>query len=308
MGHAIASEASEVRAEVRDFLRGSNFMQCGAVITDLDGTAVHEVDDRVYIPRDVELGLKRLHDCDRPVVINTMRFPRSVIDAFGAEWYRITGAAVPLVALNGSQIGRLVSAPDGSLMFEQIASSTLTPGELDELLVGVESMVGQGEADDLLVFFYPRDWRIAEVIYTPERSRVAATMDKYRSAHEVFTGPLRALRDRLMSTEVCLVFLLNDAPEDRRMAYQHTERTRFVTHEGVDKRHGALQIAQHLGIDLEHSVGAGDAETDTFLSAVGLAAIVGNADLDFKGVHGTLRLPDPHAWGRVLFDLGQGID
>ena len=307
MARPSASEEPAVRAEVREFLRRSQFMERGAVITDLDGTAVHEVEGRVYLPLEVEVGLKQMHERGRRVVINTMRFPRSVLDAFAVQWYRITAAPIPLVSLNGSQIGYLVSAPDGSLMFEQIASYPLTPGELDELLIGIEAMVQQGAADDLLVFFYPRDWRIAEVIYTPGRSRLAATMDKYRSADEVFSGPVQALRDRLMSTEVCLVFLLNDAPEDRRMAYQHTERTRFVTHQGVDKRHGALQIARHLGIDLEHSVGAGDAETDTFLSAVGLAAIVGNADLDFKGVHGTLRLPDPLAWGRVLFKLGQGV-
>jgi hydroxymethylpyrimidine pyrophosphatase-like HAD family hydrolase len=303
-----ASETSAVRAEVRDFLRRSHFMERGAVLTDLDGTAVHELEGRVYIPLEVERGLKRMHDLGRSVVINTMRFPRSVLDAFGVEWYRVTASPIPLVSLNGSQIGYLVIAPDGTLMFEQIASYTLTPGELDELLIGVEAMVHEGAADDLLVFFYPRDWHIAEVIYTPVRGRLAATIDKYRSAHEVFCGPVQALRDRLMSTEVCLVFLLNDAPQDRLMAYQHTERTRFLTHEGVDKRHGALQIARHLGIDLEHSVGAGNAETDNFLSAVGLAAIVGNADLDFKGVHGTLRLPDPLAWGRVLFELGRGVD
>jgi hydroxymethylpyrimidine pyrophosphatase-like HAD family hydrolase len=307
MPHPSASHASAVHAEVQDFLRRSHFMEGGAVITDLDGTAVHEVEGRVYIPPEVELGLKRLHDRGRSVVINTMRFPRSVIDAFGVEWHRITAAPIPLVSLNGSQIGILASAPNGTLMYEQIASSTLTPGEIDELLIGIEAMVHAGAADDLLVFFYPRDWRTAEVIYTPLRSRLAATIDKYRSAHEVFCGPAQALRERLMSTEVCLVFLLDDAPQDRRMAYQHTERTRFVTHAGVDKRLGALQIARHLGIDLEHSVGAGDAETDNFLSAVGLAAIVGNADLDFKGVHSTLRLPDPLAWGRVLFELGQGL-
>jgi hydroxymethylpyrimidine pyrophosphatase-like HAD family hydrolase len=88
------------------------------------------------------------------------------------------------------------------------------------------------------------------------------------------------------------------------MAYQHTERARFVTHDGVDKRHGTEQIAEWLAIDLEHSVGAGDAETDNFLSVVGLAAIVGNADLDFKGRLATLRLNDPLAWGQVLFELG----
>jgi hypothetical protein len=153
------------------------------------------------------------------------------------------------------------------------------------------------------VFFYPREWRRGEVLWTPDPHRVAAVQAKYTSASEVFGGPVWLLRERLFDAEICLVFLLNEVPEDRRMAYQHTERTRFVTHEGIDKRSGTERIAERLGIDLLHSMGAGDAEADDFLSAVGLAVIVGNAELDFKGRVATLRLPDPLAWGRFLSDL-----
>jgi hypothetical protein len=120
----------------------------------------------------------------------------------------------------------------------------------------------------------------------------------------VVSGPPALLRERLLAQPVCLVFLLHDVPDDRRMAYQHTERSRFVTHCGVDKRHGAIELARQLGIDLLHSVGAGDAAPDNFLEAVGLAAMVGNADLDFKGRLATLRLPDPPAFGELLLALG----
>lgn len=305
MTNPTVSEPPAVHAEVQEFLRRSRFMARGAVFTDLDGTAVHEERGRVYIPPEVEYGLKSVHDRGRQVVINTLRFPRSVLSVFAREWYRITGAPIPLVSLKGSQCGRIVPGPDGELEFEEWAAYPLTQAELGEVLVGIEGMVRDG-AMDLLVFFYPRDWRLGEIIWTPDAGRVDAVKAKYLSASEVFSGPVPMLRDRMTEGEVCLVFLLHDVPEDRRMAYQHTERTLFVTHKGVDKRHGTEQIARWLDIDLDHSVGAGDAETDTFLSAVGLAAIVGNADLDFKGTQVTLRLPNPLAWGGVLFELGSG--
>jgi hypothetical protein len=296
-------EPAAVHAEVQAFLRRSRYMERGAVITDLDGTAVHEVEGRVTIPPEVEYGLKSVHDSGRQVVINTLRFPRSVLAVFAAEWLCITGDPIPLVSLKGSQVGRVVQGRDGALEFEEWAAFPLTDAEIGEVMQGIEGMVAAG-ASDLLVFFYPRDWRQGELIWTPEPSRVAAARAKYLSAAEVFTGPVSLLRDRLGAGEVCLVFLLHDVPADRRMAYQHTERARFVTHAGVDKRHGTGEIARRLDIDLDHSVGAGDAETDNFLSAVGLAAIVGNSNLDYKGTMATLRLADPLAWGKVLFELG----
>jgi hypothetical protein len=306
MSHPSASGPAAVHAEVQAFLRCSRYLERGAVITDLDGTAVHEREGRACIPPDVERGLKRIHDSGRQVVINTLRFPRSVIADFAREWHGVTGGAIPLVSLKGSQTGEIVRASDGELVFEEFDAEVLSMTELGELVEGIEGMVAQG-ADDLLVFFYPRDWRVGELLWTPDPRREASTRAKYVSASEVFSGPVQRLHERLSAADVCLVFLLNEAPEDRRMAYQHTERTRFVTHVGVDKRHGAERIARRLGIDLAHSVGAGDAETDNFLGAVGLAAIVGNADLDFKGLTATLRLPDALAWGRVLFELGGSV-
>jgi hydroxymethylpyrimidine pyrophosphatase-like HAD family hydrolase len=289
--------------QVRDFLRRSHYMERGAVITDLDGTAVHEVGGRAVIPPQVALGLKGVHDSGRRVVIDTMRFPRSVLRDFAAEWHRITGASIPLVCLKGSQLGEVRPDRHGALVFEEGAAFPLDESELHELMQGIEGMVAQG-ADELLVFVYPRDWRSGEWIWTPDPARVAAVEQKYLSADRVFSGPPALLRETLLAQDVCLVFLLHDVPEDRRMAYQHTERSRFVTHRGVDKRHGAIEIARRLGVDLAHSVGAGDAEPDNFLGAVGLAVIVGNSELDYKGRLATLRLPDPLAFGQLLLALG----
>lgn len=57
-------------------------------MTDLDGTAVHELEGRAMLSRTMELGLKRVHERGREVLINTLRFPLSVMRVFGAEWRR----------------------------------------------------------------------------------------------------------------------------------------------------------------------------------------------------------------------------
>ncbi len=288
------------------FLRHSAFAERGAVMSDLDGTAVHEVEGRVILSRSMELGLKRVHERGREVLVNTLRFPLSVIRVFGAEWRRATGADVAAVTLKGSLVGRVATARSGELCFEEIAAFPLTAQEVAEVMKGVRGMVEQG-VQDLLVFFYPRDWRCGELIWTPDAARVAAVQAKYRSASRVFSGPVQALEAELQAQPQCMVFLLIDAPEDRLMAYQHTERVRFVTHQGVDKRHGAQALAAALGVDLAHSIGAGDAETDSFLGAVGFAVIVGGAPLEYKGLQETVRVPDPAAFGEMLLTVAEHL-
>jgi hydroxymethylpyrimidine pyrophosphatase-like HAD family hydrolase len=292
--------------DVQAFLQQGRFAQHGAVMTDLDGTAVHEWEGRVAIPPAIELGLKRVHDRGRSVIVNSLRFPLSVMSAFGAEWLRITGTPIPLVSLKGSQIGQVVTSSTGALAFEEFESFPLLPSEINEVMRGIEGMVRDG-VDDLLVFFYPRNWQLGENIWTPRQDSTAAVAGKYRSASRVFSSSVTELKDILHSQPMCMIFLLIDLPEDRLMAYQHTHKTSFFAHEGVSKRFGALAMARHLGVDLGDSVGAGDAETDDFLQAVGFAVIVGNADLDYRGMHHTVRVPDVHAWGELLFALGDGV-
>ena len=49
----------EIDAKLRQFIRQSSFTTAGAVVTDLDGTAVHEFQGKIAIPKEVELGLMR---------------------------------------------------------------------------------------------------------------------------------------------------------------------------------------------------------------------------------------------------------
>jgi hydroxymethylpyrimidine pyrophosphatase-like HAD family hydrolase len=102
-----------------------------------------------------------------------------------------------------------------------------------------------------------------------------------------------------------MIFLLIDAPQDRLMAYQHTKRTQFVTHRGVDKLFGAERMAEQLGVALRDSVGAGDAETDTFLRGVGLAVVVGPNALEMRGHWDTLHVADHRDLGELLGRLAE---
>ena len=288
------------------FLRESRFAERGAVMTDLDGTAVHEVEGRVLLSRSVELGLQQVHAAGHEVLINTLRFPLSIMRTLGADWRRATGSDMTAVTLNGSLIGRIVGSPGGALAFEEIEAFPLSAEEIDEVLEGVRGLCEQG-ASELLVFHYPRRWQQGERVWTPDPQRVAQVQDKYRSASRVFSGGVEVLEAALHAQPQCVVLLLIDAPQDRLMAYQHTERFRFVTHQGIDKRAGALALARSLGVALADSVGAGDADTDTFLSEVGLAAIVGNQDVAFKGRFDTVRLPDAPAFGEMLLAIAASM-
>lgn len=234
------------------------------MITDLDGTAIHEYEGRLLIPQSVEMGLKKIYDLGRPVVINTLRFPYSVMRTFGKDWYTISHAPIPTVLMNGSQLGNIVTDSKGEFAYEEIAAFTLTAPEIDEVLKTIGELVSK-DVQDLLVFYYPRDWRSGEIIWTPVKERVKHVRDKYLSAAAVISGGLNLISEELKKQEICMIFMLIDLPQDKLMAYQHTKKNNFFTHEGVNKRYGSEQIADILGFSLKHSLGAGDSKWIHFL-------------------------------------------
>jgi hydroxymethylpyrimidine pyrophosphatase-like HAD family hydrolase len=293
---------SKVEEQVRDFLSRSTYRAQGGIITDLDGTIVHEERSRVYIPPPVQYALKELYSLGRPLIINSLRFPLSVIRTFGKDWYEISNAPIPTVVLNGSQYGFITKNANGELEFEELAAFPLTPKEIDEALKGVKQLLGDN-IRDLLVFYYPRDWRMGEIIWTPVPEKVPQVKNKYLSASSVTAVEFDKLREQMLAEEICMIFLLVDVPEDKRMAYQHAKPRNFFTHEGVDKLFGARSITEKLELDLSNSVGAGDTDMDSFLSGVGLTIVVGERDLPFQGSFGTLRLKNAFELGDLLFRL-----
>src|SRR5215203_1775537 len=293
----------EFDAVLRNFLMQSRFVSDGAVITDLDGTAVHEEGGRVYIPEPVELGLKKIYELGRPVVLNSLRFPLSVMRTFGKEWLAIANAPIPVVSLYGSQIGYVKRDEKDELCFEELNAFPLDAGEIDEVLQKVKPLV-DGGVRDLLLFYYPRDWRMGEIIWTPVAEKVIPVKEKYTSASSVTAVELEKLREQLHAEEICMIFLLIEIPQDQLMAYQHTNRSNFFTHKGVNKLTGTEVIAKHIGFDPAHSIGAGDSEMDKFLNGVGLAVQVGsNPRFPFRGLTDTVRIKTAFEFGDFLLRL-----
>ena len=54
---------------------------------DLDGTALLEDHGKVFISSSVEKGVKALYELNIPIVINTLRFPLSVMTTIGQAEY-----------------------------------------------------------------------------------------------------------------------------------------------------------------------------------------------------------------------------
>src|SRR3954468_1818745 len=112
--------SKEHQLQLQNFFDKSFFAESGGIITDLDGTAIHEFQGNYSIPKTVELGLKKIYDLGRPIVLNTLRFPLSVIRTFGEDWYNISRKPIPAVLMNGSQLGYVVQKKDGNIIFEEI--------------------------------------------------------------------------------------------------------------------------------------------------------------------------------------------
>ena len=290
------------KQQVQTFFNQSHFDESGGVVTDLDGTAIHEFEGRYSIPQSVELGLNKIYELGRPVVLNTLRFPLSVIRTFGKEWYKISNAPIPCVLLNGSQIGLIHQSSEDAFAFEEIDAFPLEKEEIQNTVKYVDTLVNDNVLD-LLVFFYPRNWQQGELIWTPRKEKIPDAEKKYLSAAKVFSSSIEDLEKSLMEQPVCMIFLLVNIPQDKLMAYQHTKPSNFVVRKGVDKQFGAEKIAQALHFDLKHSVGAGDSAMDNFLNGVGLAVHVGNPYLTFEGVMPPVKISNSSEFGELLFQL-----
>src|SRR6185503_11445038 len=181
----------------------------------------------------------------------------SVIRTFGQDWYKLSNAPIPTVTLNGSLSGYVQKNDEGELCFEEVAAFPLTEQEITDALKNAQNIL-DGGIKNILVFYYPRDWRIGEVIWTPVPENVMAVKQKYASASAVTAVEFPKLQQQMLAEEICMIFLLIDAPEDQLMAYQHTKRSNFITHKGVDKLSGARAMADVLKCNMQDMLGAGD--------------------------------------------------
>jgi hydroxymethylpyrimidine pyrophosphatase-like HAD family hydrolase len=291
----------EQALQLEKFLSEGKFSQAGAVVTDLDGTVVHERNGRTVIHSNVEGPLKNLYELGRPVILNTLRFPLSVIRSLGNEWYDLARKAIPVILLNGSQLG-FISRVNEGLVFEQLHAETLKQEEIVTVIRSIDRFLKAG-ITDFLLFYYPVDWRCGEILWTPRPERIPRLEAKYRSASSVVSGSLEELEAQLSQHLICMIFLLIEATEDKLMAYQHTKKNNFITHSGVDKASGTRKMAELLDVDLEHSVGAGDSEMDNFLKETGFSIQVGPQEVRYKGKKQTVHVTDYESLGELFLKL-----
>lgn len=288
--------------QLRQFFEASDFARHGWVVTDLDGTVIHEFEGRYSIPSDVERGLLNIYKLGRPVVLNTLRFPLSVMRTFGKEWYAISNGPVPTVLMNGSQLGYMTRTSDGDFTYEEITAFPLLADEISGVLDLIKQLV-KDHVDNLLVFYYPRDWEKGEIIWTPDAGRIEYARKKYLSASQVYSSLPEQLAANLHAEEICMIFLLVDIPQDKLMAYQHTRQSNFFTRKGVDKLSGTVQMARYLKMDIDRAVGAGDSPMDSFLQGVGLPVHVRDQHLPFASATDPLKVSGAAELAEVLLTL-----
>jgi hydroxymethylpyrimidine pyrophosphatase-like HAD family hydrolase len=290
--------------KLRRFLEKHDLMK-GCLALDLDGTALTEHQGRIFISPTMEQGIRAIHELKRPIIINTLRFPLSVIRTIGNAWYELSDIPVPTVLLNGSILGHI--HPVGErLEYEEIAAYPMTEHEIKLVLDGVTELLGKG-VDEILLFYYARNWRVGEALWTPKPERVESLKKKFVSASKVVSCALDQLSEELHSQDMCMMSLFVDRPEDTLMAYQHSKRNSFFTRKGVDKAYGLKEIAKQFKVSLADSVAAGDTEMDSFLSEAGLAVIVGGANLSFRGKSDTLRVGNPSDLGELLTTMAETV-
>jgi hydroxymethylpyrimidine pyrophosphatase-like HAD family hydrolase len=289
-------------AALHAFLDTHDLIGRGGLLTDLDGTLAVEQGGEAILPDAVVRGLTALGGAGCRVMINTPRSPANVIRAFGPTWPGAHGKAVPLVALNGSLVGYLRPEEGALATFREIAAYPVLRTDIDAVLAAAARSLDAGQ-DDLVVLFHSRDWTAGERIWTPSSARIDAVRRRFPGTGEVIVSDLDELERHLRAQEICMMLLLEGAAGERPAAFRRSAASCFVTRPGVDKRFGALALAEIMAMDLAHSIGAGDSPIDTFLTAVGFAVQVGGQDLGYRGTAGALRMPDPPALGRLLLDV-----
>src|SRR5687767_1828039 len=201
----------EISRSLEEFAARSDF-QKGALVLDLDGTALLEREGKVFISSAVEKAVRAVHDIRRPVILNTLRFPISVLTTVGEAWYQIADVPILTVLLNGSVSGYIVRA-NGKLEYQELLSFPLKPAEIEKMLTGVAELLSAG-ISDVLLFFYTRNWREGESLWTPHPERIDSLKQKYQSASRVVSGSLAELRKELFRHEICMACLFIDRPQD----------------------------------------------------------------------------------------------
>lgn len=286
------------KQEISDFSDSLDFMHKGGLMTDLDGTVIQQKDGRYFMPDPVRTGLMDIYNTHCTVIINTMRFPLSVIKTFADDWYNISKASVPLVSLNGSQTG-FVHKEKSGFTFEETDAFPLKNKDITTFISDLNNVLKDGGKP--IVFYYPRDWKKGEIIWTPDKGLVKEMKEKYRSASHVYGADIQKLHEDLNAEDISMIFLLPGADPDNSARF--TGFKDFYSHHNVDKLYGAKKMISQLGRKIDHFIGAGDTPMDVFLKEVGLVLKVGTMNLNFDCKSTVLQIDRLDEIGEVFTEL-----
>ncbi len=209
--------SQEEQQQLETFFHQSDFANEGWLITDMDGTVITEEAGAYSIPTHVVIGLKKLYDLGRPIIINTLRFPKSVMRTYNKVWFSNFDYTVPAVLMNGSQLVEFTKQGEDDFTCKEITAFPLTENEIHQQIKRVQEMVNN-DTPELLVFYYPRNWEKGAIIWTPAEDRIPAIQEKYRSASVVYHSPVAELQKHLLAEDICMMFILVEIANDKQMA------------------------------------------------------------------------------------------
>ena len=292
----------EQKKQIADFSNRLDFINKGGLMTDLDGTVIQERNGKHLIPAEVQQGLTDIYDTSCPIILNTIRFPLSVIKTFAFDWYHMSKTSVPLVSLNGSQIGYIDIDKKSNFTFQEVDAFPLREEDVKKFISDIEEILGNGGS--VMAFYYPRKWSKGEIIWTPEKEKVSEIKAKYRSASHVYSTNIQSFKEDLEAEDISMIFLLATIM-DANASYLHTNHKNFYTRQNVDKLHGAKKIISYLDREIENFIGAGDTPMDVFLKDVGQVIKVGNMDLNFHCKSPTIQLEHVPDIGEVFTEVAK---
>lgn len=293
----------EHKKTIQNFVSQPIFGQDGGLMTDLDGTIVLHQNGNFSIPPEVQAGLNRLYQSNCPVILNTIRFPLSIIKTFAAVLCPLAQKPIPVISLNGSQWGYISSGEDQQYSFIEAGAQPLKPADIKSCIADIRLLVQQ-EVPDIAVFYYPREWTKGEIIWTAEENKVAELAQSYLSASQVYSSSPAILENNLNAEEISMIFLL--VKKDP-MAGTFLQRNfkNFYTTTGVNKLTGAHAFVNQLGRTLKQFMGAGDTPMDVFLQETGAVIKVGNLPLGFECKAPVLPVETVHEIGEVFTQMAE---
>ncbi|QMU27098.1 HAD hydrolase family protein [Adhaeribacter radiodurans] len=270
----------EQKKLIQNFISQPTFRQHGGLLTDLDGTIVLQRNGKFIIPLEVQTGLNKLYQRNCPIILNTIRFPLSIIKTFAAVLYPLAQKPIPVISLNGSQWGYISLGENQEYRFTEAGAQPLKQADIQSCLANIQLLVQQ-QVPDIAVFYYPRDWTKGEIIWTSVETQVGEIAQSYPSASHVYSSSLAILENHLKAEDISMIFLLVKKDHLAGTFLQRNFQD-FYTSTGVNKLTGAHAFVNQLGRTLKQFIGAGDTPMDVFLQETGAVIKVGNLPLDFE--------------------------